>query len=251
MRQGGSDSRIGRGFTLIELLVVIAIILVLAGLLLGVIATATATARQASCGSQLRQFGQAFVSYCKDYEEFMPPIGRPPRYKWWYEALGQYLDDARIFTCPSKKHTKVGYGVNVRFADPKGDTHNWIKVIPRTVIQRPEATIFIGDTGYPLNPEEPDPQKWAEDKSVGPTEGHWLGDRYRDRNGDGSPVQGKMRFPYHPGYSLYFKTDTARSVPRHRGKCVCVTFDGGIQAHRPADLLAKSYGEPGCLWDNE
>lgn len=238
-------------FTLIELLVVIAIIVILASLILSVTSSATAVARQAECGNQLGQFGKALFMYCKDYEGFLPAIGRPPKFKWWYESLALYLRHPDIYTCPVKPMTGVGYGVNVRFADPFKATHAWIKTIPRGVVYDPGGTIFICDAGYPVDPTEPDPQKWAENVKVGPTEGYWLGDHYRDENGDGSPVQGKVRFPYHPTYGLYFTSDTSRSVPRHRGKTVCGMFDGAVQAHRPADLLAKAYGEPGCLWDNQ
>jgi prepilin-type N-terminal cleavage/methylation domain-containing protein len=244
-------SRQPRAFTLIELLVVIAIIVILSALVLTVSVRALGAARQAACGNQLGQFGKALFMYCKDYEGFMPAIGRPPKFKWWYESLALYLAHPDIYTCPSKPQTKVGYGVNVRFADPFQTTHCWLKTLPRSVVYDPGGTIFISDAGYPIDPTEPDPQKWGEDIKVGPTEGYWVGGKYQDRNGDGSPVQGKVRFPYHPAYGLYFTTDTCRPVPRHREKTVCVMFDGAVQSHRPADLLAKSYGEPGCLWDNQ
>ena len=240
-----------RAFTLVELLVVIAIIVILASLVLSVTTGAQALARQTECANQLGQFGKALYMYAKDYKNFMPAIGRPPRYLWWYESLALYLRHPDIYTCPVKPMTAAGYGVNVRFADPFGDIHTWIQTLSITIVNVPSSTIFVSDAGYPLDPTEPDPQKWGENVLVGPTEGYWLGDHYRDENGDGSPVQGKVRFPYHASYGLYFTSDTSRPVPRHRGKTVCVMFDGATQAHRPTDLLAKAYGEAGCLWDNE
>jgi prepilin-type N-terminal cleavage/methylation domain-containing protein len=61
-----------RGFTLIELLVVIAIIAILAALLFPVFARARESARRASCLSNLKQLGTAFMMYTQDYDEVYP-----------------------------------------------------------------------------------------------------------------------------------------------------------------------------------
>jgi prepilin-type N-terminal cleavage/methylation domain-containing protein len=60
------------GFTLIELLVVIAIIAILAAILFPVFAKVREKARQASCASNEKQLGLAFVQYIQDYDESMP-----------------------------------------------------------------------------------------------------------------------------------------------------------------------------------
>src|ERR671933_2119510 len=60
------------GFTLIELLVVIAIIAILAAILFPVFAKARAKARQATCLSNLKQLGTAFMMYAQDYDETYP-----------------------------------------------------------------------------------------------------------------------------------------------------------------------------------
>jgi prepilin-type N-terminal cleavage/methylation domain-containing protein/prepilin-type processing-associated H-X9-DG protein len=59
-------------FTLIELLVVIAIIAILAAILFPVFAQARAKARQATCLSNEKQLGLAWVMYAQDYDETSP-----------------------------------------------------------------------------------------------------------------------------------------------------------------------------------
>ncbi|MBM3457573.1 MAG: DUF1559 domain-containing protein [Armatimonadetes bacterium] len=64
---------IRRGFTLIELLVVIAIIAILAAILFPVFAQAREKARQATCSSNLKQIGVAWLLYAGDYNDTIPP----------------------------------------------------------------------------------------------------------------------------------------------------------------------------------
>lgn len=58
-----------KAFTLIELLVVIAIIAILAAILFPVFAQAREAARKASCQSNLKQIGNAWMMYTQDYDE--------------------------------------------------------------------------------------------------------------------------------------------------------------------------------------
>lgn len=68
-----TSPRSARGFTLIELLVVIAIIAILAAILFPVFAQAREKARQASCTSNVKQIGLAWMMYVQDYDESYPP----------------------------------------------------------------------------------------------------------------------------------------------------------------------------------
>ncbi|MCG9895078.1 MAG: DUF1559 domain-containing protein [Fimbriimonadaceae bacterium] len=64
-----------RAFTLIELLVVIAIIAILAAILFPVFAQAKEAAYKASCQSNLKQLGTAFMLYAADYDDTFPTPG--------------------------------------------------------------------------------------------------------------------------------------------------------------------------------
>src|ERR1700722_10783467 len=66
------NAQTSRAFTLIELLVVIAIIAILAAILFPVFAQARDKARAATCMSNLKQIGLAYMQYTEDYDEVTP-----------------------------------------------------------------------------------------------------------------------------------------------------------------------------------
>ncbi len=103
------------GFTLIELLVVIAIIAILAAILFPVFAQARETARKASCTSNLKQIGNAWMMYVQDYDErsninswnsntfnTSPPGGAGTEVRQIYgQRLQPYLKNYQVLVCPS------------------------------------------------------------------------------------------------------------------------------------------------------
>jgi len=85
---------------LIELLVVIAIIAILAAILFPVFARAREKAKQASCLSNLKQFGIVMQMYSSDYDEWLVPHNAIT-YQRWPERLFPYVKNKEIYRCPS------------------------------------------------------------------------------------------------------------------------------------------------------
>ena len=104
-------------FTLIELLVVIAIIAILAAILFPVFAKAREKARQASCQSNEKQLGLAFIQYSQDNDETMPN-GPDSSGAGWAGLLMPYTKSTGVFKCPDDStpatapNYPVSYGEN-------------------------------------------------------------------------------------------------------------------------------------------
>ncbi|MCD6350605.1 MAG: DUF1559 domain-containing protein [Armatimonadetes bacterium] len=119
-----------RGFTLIELLVVIAIIAILAAILFPVFAKAKEKARQASCQSNLKQIGLAWIMYAQDYDgvyvNVLTPcaggdteMARLPI----YVRLNPYIKNWQLWVCPSAHpHRPDGSMICANWSIP----HHWV-----------------------------------------------------------------------------------------------------------------------------
>jgi prepilin-type N-terminal cleavage/methylation domain-containing protein/prepilin-type processing-associated H-X9-DG protein len=93
--------RARRAFTLIEILVVIAIIAILAAILFPVFSRARENARRASCMSNLKQIGLAFIQYTQDYDQRYPLSSYPTESVSWTVSAQPYMKSIQLFRCPS------------------------------------------------------------------------------------------------------------------------------------------------------
>ncbi len=122
-------------FTLIELLVVIAIIAILAAILFPVFAQARGKARQASCLSNMKQWGLGFVMYAQDYDERGPIAGNENAnlpyslQSQWYFTIQSYIKNQGILRCPSdpsEQTTRDEPSVGIRPAQASYLYNDWL-----------------------------------------------------------------------------------------------------------------------------
>lgn len=161
------------GFTLIELLVTIAIIAILAAILFPVFARAREKARQASCMSNLKQMGIAFMMYSQDYDERMCPFNYDVDvtgdgvvdYMTWgsfyssedskhhpEKALIQpYMKNAQVEECPSAPEMSssafappVAYGYNYSYLTV-ANTGGGRAGVSIAAIESPSETVLLAD----------------------------------------------------------------------------------------------------------
>ncbi len=112
------------GFSLIELLVVMAIVSILVAILFPVFATAREKARQATCSSNLRQLGLAFIQYEQDYDEsFLIGTDNLRSVGWAYD-LYPYVKLTAVYVCPDDlsvptiAQSNSGYSTCSYFVNP-------------------------------------------------------------------------------------------------------------------------------------
>ncbi|RYX84557.1 DUF1559 domain-containing protein [bacterium] len=157
-------------FTLIELLVVIAIIAILAAILFPVFARARENARKASCQSNLKQFGLAWLQYSQDYDEKITPnqVKLSDKTVYWWGSwngvtfrpeeglLQPYMKSTQIQACPSFDNKLraalglTGYAYNTKYIAPTDYPAPTYAAVPIPVslaaISEPTRTVAFADS---------------------------------------------------------------------------------------------------------
>src|SRR3954463_11848548 len=120
-----------RAFTLIELMVVIGIIALLIGIMLPTITRVRESAKAVACAAQLRQIGQAIISYSGANNGLLPAWSGSHSYPndvkpndpdgpGWIVLIERYVGakpDSPMFTCPSWNYEEkvVTYFMEARY----------------------------------------------------------------------------------------------------------------------------------------
>jgi len=236
----------GGAFTLIELLVVVAVIGILSSLLLPTLLHASKAAQASRCSSNLRQILMGMMTYAKQYQEQIVPLGNYttmyPHFDWWPITIEPYLRDTGVYRCPAMAKAPIGYGQNYRVIGGCSEVLSLFHYPqPLGLVRKPSMSFIFSDCGYVANRDDP-PDDWVQ--GVDP----WTGTIDNGR--------GYCRFPLDvvdgEGYYISYHTNPYRPLPRHPpNKTNCVFFDNHIESIPTWDLVDEEYGDPRCLYDNQ
>jgi prepilin-type N-terminal cleavage/methylation domain-containing protein/prepilin-type processing-associated H-X9-DG protein len=214
MKKNASPRSSFQAFTLVELLVVIAIISLLISMLMPSVHHAMGGAKSIQCLAQLREIGQAGLTYSFDHEGYMPTTSssqwhvqpRPPDTGSWVDWMAHLLqagalDDRNIFVCPSDRHvraddvlgveTRYSYGINETVAHPSFTVYVPIEDIDA---KRSRVMPLFGDctvavcTGWPPSGHPPFTFRARLANAGGPLDYHPRWEEQTLRHPDGSNV---------------------------------------------------------------
>jgi prepilin-type N-terminal cleavage/methylation domain-containing protein/prepilin-type processing-associated H-X9-DG protein len=257
-----SAKPVRKGFTLIELLVVIAIIAILAAILFPVFARARENARRASCQSNMKQIGLAFMQYTQDFDEQLPVNDYPkpgnnntPAAASWDVHIAPYLgvkvvtggaplilhcpsdatrDNSRSYAMPYNGNYAPGApsGAGLAFAssvlgyDPAAAIMLGVKI---ATIEQPALTIMLAE--FPASPV-----------------GILSGDPLYVNNGFASYSNSYITGPTGPVGTLNVQDKSRPGKPIHMEGWNYLFSDGHVKWLRPEVTLRGGTAHQGNMW---
>ncbi|MDR1284179.1 MAG: prepilin-type N-terminal cleavage/methylation domain-containing protein [Opitutaceae bacterium] len=225
-----------RAFTLVELLTVIAIIGILAAIIIPVVGKVRASARSATCLSNLRQIGIATQMYLTENKNIMYPHAGAAR---WHRYLNPYVKNVPAVPDWTKARNYFLYCPDILFERrANGEPFNeafvgylknaWLgstgnnTVVVITDAYPPSRVAVIWDDTHTYNPSAPNPDGGS------PGAGY---------NANGGYVGGSGSY-----YKLAF---------RHNNQCHVLMLDGHVASLKAGPTKTPAdYPHPQILWGN-